>query len=328
MATKGKASEVGETKPTENTEKTMDALVDDVLGSPDAGLDKKEDGLNEEVEKAEEQASEDIENQAEEPETEQGEADGEEADPENAADPQDDDVVPASKHKKVLDKMQKRIDQLVAERESIKAKEQASAKTQDEKLAHLTIQELGQLRDNVEDSILDAKVAAKVEGTDTAARVNELKELKDSIDQAVKAAPQRFAQKQMTYLTDMAESVKEIDPEVVNQQGELWETAKAVYQSMPSLQRSETGQAEALALAAQYYVEKKDLQGGREKASTLSRQVTNMKRKTSLDRKVSTANADKIAASKLKDKAKNGTYYDKLAFIHDTLVPDEFLKPQ
>lgn len=323
MVTKGKASEVGETSPTDKSKEVLDNLVGDVLGTPAPQPDSKETLDQEPEQGLEEEQQEGLEDEQSEESDQLDESD--EADQDDQSE-EDEDVVPASKHKKVLEKMQKRIDKLVAERESARIKEQETAKTPEQKLASLSVEELSELRENVDESIMDAKVSAKVDGTDVSERLSELKALKKSIDQTVKDLPKRFQAKQLDHLNKMAETVKEIDPGVVEQKGELWNTAVRVYQRMPSLQRSETGQAEALAIAAEYYLEQKSFQGSREKANTLSRRVNKLKAKTALDSKNRVANQADTSQRKLRDKALKGTYDDKLAFVK-TLVPDEFIQP-
>lgn len=322
MTLKGKQTEVGEEKPTQKSMKDVEDLVDDVLDSPSAPKStlpkepekedlteaKEEDGLEEKGE----ESSEEEEPKKDDEETEDDK----------------EDVVPISKHKKILEKLQRRIDQKTAEVESLKASESQKARTPEQKLQGLSTQELNELRENVQDAIIDAKVAAKTEGTDMSARLTELRNLNRSIEESIKSAPARFAQKQLTHLDDMAETVKDLDPQIVNRKGELWETAKRVYQRMPSLQRSETGQAEALAIAAEYYVERKSFESGKERTSTLKREVSTLKKRTSLDGKRHNADSDQVSRRAMKEKAIRGTYDDKLAFIKNTLVPDEFLNVQ
>lgn len=315
MSTKGKTSEVGEDRPTEKTNQKLEDLVSDVLDSPAAPPKSTLEKEPEEDLKQDEE--EDLGEEPDAPKEEEEDAPKKETQ-------EEDEVVPASKHKKVLEKMQKRIDQLVAEREAQKASESSKAKTQDEKLAALNNHELTELRDNVEEAIIDAKVTAKTDGTDMTDRLAELRTLKRSIESTIKTAPVRFNEKQVSHLNEMAETVKDIDPDVVDRKGELWETAKRIYSRMPSLHSSETGQAEALAIATEYYLEKKTLEGGKERSSTLQRKVESLKKKTSLDRKVHVANADSVSTSKMREKAIRGTYDDKLSFIKNTLVPDEY----
>jgi len=106
----------------------------------------------------------------------------------------------------------------------------------------------------VEEAIIDAKVTSKTEGTDLSQKVQELRSLKRAIDQTIKTAPQRFVSRQLQHLETMVEEVKSIDPAVVNKKGELWDTAIRIYQRMPSLQKSETGQAEAFHVFSPFLV--------------------------------------------------------------------------
>lgn len=331
---KGNKSDIGETSPTDKTLGNLDSMVDDVIPNHvHSSLNKEEVGLDEEKKeelKDESEETEDTEDTQDDKEgdseddADSGDESGDDSDSEDDS-VEDEDVVPKSKLKKIQDKMQKRIDSLVAEREAEKLKTQSEAKTQTQKLEQLSVQELNELRDNVDESIMDAKVEAKVDGTDVSAKLAELKELKRNIESTSKNLPQVFAKKQATHLSKMIETVKEIDPNVAEQRGDLWEVAKNIYGRMPSLQSSETGQAEALAMATEYYVERKSIEGGRDKVKSLSKKVSNLKKKTALDSNARKGNQQQVSSKKLRDKAVRGDYYDKLSFV-GSLVPDDYLQ--
>lgn len=318
---KGKQSEIGENQPTEKSGFEMESLVDDVLGEqPKSEEQPKEEELTDVSEGLEEEEVQEEEKTPDEDSTDQEEEESKESEG------LDEDVVPKSKYEKTLEKMQKRIDQLTAERKAAQNQENSSKQTQEQKLQSLSNAELEELADNVDDAILDAKVAQKTEGEDMSSKINELKTLKKQIASTMKNAPQRFQQKQLSHLKDMIETVKEVDPGITNMKGDLWNIAKAVYTRMPSLHNSETGQAEALALATEHYVALKSGETGKKKVNELSRKVTDLKRKTSLDVKNRNGDANVVTKRNLRDKAIKGTYDDKLAFVKNTLVPDDFLK--
>jgi hypothetical protein len=328
---KGKQSEVGETQPTEKSTQELENLVSNVLDAPapppKSTLTKEEKGLEQEEE------SQDAENQEEK--SESGEAGSEEQPAEESSEEKQEDsedVVPLSKHQKALDSMQRRIDKLTAEIKQSDLKAQSKASTQEEKLMNLTGPELDELQEStteaIEDVSADIRDARRNDPDNVQAlekRLGELRDLRRNAKKASKDAPRRFQMKQIEHLNEMVQEVKEIDPEVTNLRGDLWEVATRIYKRMPSLQSSVTGQAEALAAAAEYYVEQQSAQGSREKASALSQKVANLKRKTALEGKNRVATAEKVSSKKLRDVAKSGNYYDKLSYIK-TLVPDEFLQ--
>ncbi len=325
MSTKGKTSEVGENQPTEKSLENIESLVDDVLDvpaqAPKSTLEKSDAGLEE----VEEDETEEQSGEAKDQEEASEETSEETPEKKDVEDSEDEDVVPKSKHKKALENMQKRIDNLVKEREALREKEQSQAKTQDEKLAALSVDELGELRENVEDSIIDAKVSAKTDGEDVTARLQELKELKRAIDRTVKDAPNRFQKKQVDHFNAVAQEVVKDIPSNEDQQ-EVLEIAKRIFNRSNSMMKSETGQAEALAMAAEHFLEKKSLETGREQNSSLSKKVARLKQKTALDSKNRNANVETQTSRNMRDKAIKGTYYDKLDFVK-SLVPDEFLRP-
>lgn len=317
-----RASEIGESGATDETRSKIDSLVDEVVGgSAQTPLEDNQDGL-----KTKDKPEDEIEEESGETETEEevSSDDSDESKDSDEDEHSDEDVMPASKVKKMQEKMQKRIDALTAEREAFREQAESQAKTQEQKLELLSTKELQELSENVDDAIMDAKVAQKVDGEDMTKRITELKELKRAIKHNITEAPKKFAKRQLEHFQKMAETVKEIDPEVMSNKGELFGIAQRIYQRSVSLQRSETGQAEALAMAAEYYLDRKSLENGRSHNKDLSKKVSELKRKTALDGKTRTANADQVSQRKIRDKAVKGDYYDKLNFVQ-SLIPDDFL---
>lgn len=314
MTTKGQASEIGENTPTEKSKMDLTSLVDEVVGEPapstetevkvtDADPTAPEEGLEAEISETPESTAE-------------PEGDKE-------ATSEDDDVIPKSKYEKVRQKMQERIDSLTAKLKD-RDSEANQPKTQEEKLEILSAHELNELRENIDDALLDAKVSAKVDGSDQTKRIEELRLLRRNVEKTARTAPERFMKAQVKHLEQMVAEVKDIDPAIVERKGDLWKTAANIYQRMPSLHRTETGQAEALAIATEYFLEKKQMDSGRARTSDLQQKVSFLKKKTALDSKTLSVDQAIQSGKKLRDKAKHGSYYDKLDFVK-TLVPDDFL---
>jgi hypothetical protein len=319
---KGKSSDVGSTGPTEQTQQTMDALVEDVLGaSPDPVEEKPVTETAEEIK----EKSLDSEAPEEEPKAEEPEEEEEQEEEEETTAEEDEEVVPKSKHKKTLDKMQKRIDELTQKIKQHEAKETKEPETQAERLEALSVTELEELSDNVDESLLDAKVQAKVDGIDVTEKVKELKSLKQSIKKTMRDAPIRFQKKQMNILEEVTKDVSEIDPDVVSRKGDLWNLATKIYASSPSLQKTVTGQGEAMRLAAEHLLSVRQFSQGKEKVSELSRKVNSLKKKTTLDTNVRKGNEKVLSANKLREKARHGTFDDKLEFMK-SLVPDDYIQ--
>lgn len=316
MELKGKSSAVGESSPTDETKKHIDSLVDDALGSKKAP-ESADTGLSEKEEESDEpEGLEGAEGDA--PET-----DGEAEDDSESKD--EDEVVPQSKHKKALEKQQRRIDELTNKIRQYEAKEQKKPETQQEKLEALSTSDLEELLDNTTDAIAEAKYAAKVEGVDVSKKLNELQSLRRAVRETIKDAPNRVNRKQTEILESVIAEVKDLDPEVTQRKGKLWSLAARIFTSTPSLQKTVTGQGEAMRLAAEHLLSMQQSSQGLEKVSDLSKKVNRLKQKTNLDGNVRRGNEQVIQQRKIKERAINGTYDDKHAFIK-SLIPDDFLQ--
>ena len=313
MELKGKSSEVGEGSPTDETKKAIDSLVDNALGSQKA---PEQDTKN--LSEQEDESDESQETEGEEGES--LECDGESEDESK----EEEEVVPQSKHKKALEKQQRRIDELTNKIRQYEAKEQKKPETQQEKLEALSQSDLEELLDNTTDAIAEAKYAAKVEGVDVSKKLEDLQALRRSVRQTIKDSPNRFVNKQTAVLESVISEVKDLDPEVVEKKGKLWQLAGRIYSSSPSLQKTVTGQGEAMRLAAEHLLMIQQSSQGLEKVSDLSKKVNKLKQKTTLDGNVRRGNEQNIQNRKIRDRAVNGTYDDKMAFVK-TLIPDDFL---
>lgn len=313
MELKGKSSNVGENSPTDETKQHIDSLVDDALESKKAP-EQADKGLSQKEE--EEPESEGLEGE----ESESPESDGESEESSES----EEEVVPQSKHKKALEKQQKRIDELTNKIRQYEAREQKKPETQQERLEALNQNELEELLDNTTDAIAEAKYAAKVEGVDVSKKLEDLQALRRAVRQTIKESPNRFVNKQTAILDSVIAEVKELDPEVFEKKGKLWNLALRIYSSSPSLQKTVTGQGEAMRLAAEHLLAIQQSSQGLDKVSDLSKKVNRLKQKTTLDGNVRRGNEQVIQNRKVKEKAINGTYDDKMAFVK-TLIPDDFL---
>lgn len=320
---------VGANGPTEQTKQDIGNMVDDVLGltPPDSDKEKAEETTNDSKRTADETKSLDPDKESDDSEDESGEEDESEGGEVKAeeTEAEDEEVVPKSKHQKALEKQQARIDELTNKLKQMEDTNEKASDSQEAKLERLSNDELAELKDNADEAIMDAKVDAKVNGTDTSARIAELKALKRSIDKTIQEAPQRFQKKQIENLNKIIKDVAEIDPLVTQKKGDLFAIASRIYANSPSLQRSVTGQAEAMVFAAQHYQSMKSSESGKAKVSTLSQKVNSLKKKTSLEGNSRKVSASDESSKKVRSKALRGTYDDKLDFIK-TLVPDEYLE--
>ena len=79
-------------------------------------------------------------------------------------------------------------------------------------------------------------------------------------------------------------------------------------------------------LAVKHFEIQRSQAESKEKASTLNRQVNQLKNKTSLEGKTRVAQEQGVNLNKLRETARNGSILDKEKFFREALVPEEFLK--
>lgn len=225
----------------------------------------------------------------------------------------DEDVIPKSKfEKRIKSEIEKRkaLEARLAQLEEQNKKEEPSS-TKD-KLKSLSESELDRLLDDAEDAWFEAKQSGDAD------KARQLQTLKREII-SVKSSkivdtikgPEKFQQKQIKAFNDAAQEIvessdyKDIDFNDENIVKEIKEIATEIFVDSPELQKSETGQARALKMAVKHYQKLSGFQKGKTKESELKRQVTNLKRKTSLDSSSIKGNARKVNINKLYEKAKN-----------------------
>jgi hypothetical protein len=300
------------------------ALKDSLLKSLDLEADippeeKPEEGKEKEVEGKED---------------EDKDPDGEKEESEEKAEGEDE-VIPRSKHEKIVEKQERRINQLTARLNQLEgkvAREEPEAKkdSDTDRLEKMTTDQLKTLKRNV-------RVAQAREVEDE--KLNELVDLELKIDEAITNAPQRFVSKQVALYNDAAQEIIDSEdiPDIDKAAPEIRAIAVDIYGRYPKLQRIEEGQAMALRMAAEHYKAINKLSSGkeadREKSQELKQKLNTLKRKTGLDGTgvKGTSKAEDI--SKLREKAGRGAEHkDKLAlvmedpaFAIESLIPKEYL---
>lgn len=319
--TQAKTSEIGKDAPLETSKQAVSDFIDDIV--KDANLpespNKRKSGetaqlgevgspkpLDVETEDGQTTVSRSDEKDDEEEES------SESREAEDAED--DEDLIPKSKVQERIDKLTAKIKSLEVQNQQLSQK---APQTQDEKLERLSLAELKALK-------RQTKIAGRSE-TDEA-RFNALLDLEDKVDEMVQTYPQRFALKQIANLQVVLPELSKVDPEAAQGKGELWEIGRNIYQRSRALQASEMGQVEAMMLAAEHLSLKKSGDSGREKVSTLNRQVNQLKKKTSLEGKIRVAQEQGQNLAKLREKARTGDMIDKENYFREALVPEEFLQ--
>jgi hypothetical protein len=327
MSDKGTKSDIGETVPTDKTKESFNSFVDDVINEhelPEGGsaqddgistLGLKKSGPKELNIESDDDGNvsvtdgEEAEEEAPEEEETQGEAENEE----------EEEVVPKSELEKTKEAMQKRIDSLTAKLKTIQEAAPKEPQSQEEKLERLSPDELKVLIEQTEDARDEALLEQNKD------KLQQLRKLHRNAVKALQEAPHRTYNRQVENLKPILESVADLDPNVKQGKGELWNLASAIYQRYSSLQRSETGMAEAMVLAAERFQEIKLSASGKQKLVKASQQVQALKKKTALEGKSRIQTTNKESKEKLRNRAVNGTYYDKLDFVA-SLIPENFFE--
>lgn len=259
---------------------------------------------------------------------EEKEEESEQTEPEKTEDKneEDEDLVPKSK-------MQKRIDEITAERKKLEArlaklereKEEAKPKEDDD---------LRQLESKSEDELRSLKRQVRIlqaKNSQDDQKLGELVDLEEKIDRTMASAPQRFQGSQILRFQEaVRESSAEIEDfdKVANDIGEY---AKNIFQKSPSLQKSVMGQADAWNLAVEHYKELSKISAGKSKETELKRELNTLKKKVSVDVGTQKKASEETNEEKLYRKAKYGGSRDKEEFIKskinvNQLVDSEFLQ--
>ena len=248
-------------------------------------------------------------------------------------DDDDEELIPKSKFKKTIEKMQKRIDKLVADSH----KEKPAATSADPDIARLekmSVEKLQSTKEAVRKEIRETtRKLAKGEDVDEK-RLDDLEDLADKIDEAAKTFSSRLHRKQVTLYNEVADEIAN-DPEIENLDEaapEIKKIAEGIYNEYPKLKSSEEGQAMALRLATDHWKLKKTFSIGKSKADNLRKSHKRLLRKTTLDSNVIKGDQKKTGLKALKERAgKGSTMEDKHAFIKespefniDALIPSEF----
>jgi len=278
-------------------------------------------------------AEEETEEGAEEEETtgaEGEEAEDEEEEEESTEDGSSkeskDELVPRSEVRKLESKFERRLAQATAK---IKKLESVSTKStgdpDQERLDGMTKTELLALKREVRKSQLKAQ--------DDDLKLEKLLDLEEKIEKTYSNYSDNFTSKQINLLNEKAQEITDAEGDALNKQAisAIKNKAAQIYNNSPVLQKSERGQAEALDLAYQHFVEIRKVLSGKDNNKDLKRKMNTLKKKTSLE--TSTAKGNKVSSrlKSLRDKAKGGSLMDKENLIRhdprfgiDAIIPDEF----
>lgn len=331
--TQSKRSPVGETSALDESKKVVDSIVDDMVKDvnlPESHNKREKGALDEPAQlgevgspkplniKTEDDGNISVEDQEAEGTDESGEDKGEGRETEDKVEADEDEkLIPQSKVNGRFAEKDAKIKSLEFEVQRLTKQVQKSPTTREEKLASMNPDSLKELR-------IQTRMA-QISATDEN-KLREYVELEEDIIESMKTYTQRFVSKQNSALQSILPEFANIDPEVIQFKGKLWSIADDIFQQTKSLHSSEIGKVEALMLAVKHFEIQRSQAESKEKASTLNRQVNQLKNKTSLEGKTRVAQEQGVNLNKLRETARNGSILDKEKFFREALVPEEFLK--
>lgn len=245
---------------------------------------------------------------------------------ESGDDSEEEDLIPKSKVQKRFDELTAQMKQLKAElsrEREAKAAAQTPKDSQEEQLEKMSESELRTLKRQVRVEQIKA-------GTDEA-KVSQLLDLEEKIENTIRTAPQRFIQNQVSNFNRAVQETEASFEGFDNVKAEIFNHAKSIYDSSPELHGSVRGQERAWRLAVDHYTALKRVSEGKSSKSELERQVNTLKRKISVDTSTKKGVQQPDSDAVLKRKAINGTDADKARFLRtrintNSLVSDDILE--
>ena len=178
------------------------------------------------------------------------------------------------------------------------------------------------------DSIEASKFDAMTEGDK--GRHQQLVTLGRNANRILREAPMKFEAKQSALYKKAASEIESDEdiPDVTKSAPEIMEIAKEIYGSSKSLQKEETGQAEALHLATRHWKEMNKLSVGKSEVRDQKRATNKLKKKTSLAGKTLSGDIGKKVLSKTKEKAHSSDagFQDKVSYARDSGILGDLSK--
>ena len=258
----------------------------------------------------------------EEEETEEVEEQTQEEAAEDTGDKKDEldeeeDLIPKSK-------VQKRIDELTAKIKRLESDLGKSA--QEKEAASEKDNQLKQLESMSETQLRDLKRQVRVEqikaGQDEA-KLSNLLDLEEKIEQTIRSAPQRFSQSQITkFNSAVSETSDELGDRFDSVKADIFNYAKSIYDQSPALHQHVSGQATAWKLAVEHYNALRKVSEGKSDTDELKRQVNTLKKKISVDTTSKKAVIQQDPTRQLFKKALVGNDADKAAFLRKRVALD------
>ncbi len=277
------------------------------------------EGINEAEKQALKEPSKEVEEE-EEVEEEQEEEQEESAESEQETEEEEEDLIPKSK-------VQKRFDELTAQMKKLelelkKERETKAAEprdTQQDQLEAMSVSELEVLKDQVELEKLKTYKSENLE------EFQKLRQLEKKIDGAIKTSPDRFSQTQVTRFNSAVQETAQSMEGFDSFKADIFNHAKAIYDSSPELQKSVSGQERAWKFAVDHYTALKKVTEGKSDTTELKRQVNTLKKKISVDSSSKKAVQHPDSEQRQFKKAVHGDEADKTNYMRRRLNTDSFV---
>jgi len=277
----------------------------------------------------EEERSANLQKQEEPAQEEQPEAEEEDPKAEEAQEePEEEgDLIPKSK-------VQKRIDDLTREKAILESRLRRLEEKSQEREVPQDSDEI-RLSKMSESELLNVKKQiriAQIKNSQDEAQLNQLLELEEKVESAIRTAPERRATAQVSNFNNSWNELAGIEGENFTKdfQAKLFQEANSIYARSNALKKDPQGQAEALWAAYDKLSAIRKFTEGKSKAGNLERQVNDLKKKISVDSSSKkSASQDSDSGQKLFQKAKFGDlnakteYFKKKVINLDSLVSSD-----
>lgn len=232
---------------------------------------------------------------------------------------EEEDVIPASKHKKALESMQKRIDDLYAQVKANETKVSKKSQDSDARLEAMTSDELEDLHDELDLALVDGELDGKE--LDAKGK-RDVVRLRRKVANLMKDAPERFRQKKIDHLKSVMPQFEKVIPGVrealSNPESDLYKRAMAIHDRSRSMQNSEMGFVDSVQIAIEQMQALPSK--SQDRLKSMSSRLNKLKAKTSLAKKGSLGEKASARNSKLFEKAKSGSREDQENYILNAIV--------
>lgn len=228
-------------------------------------------------------------------------------------------VVPKSKYERDIKKLKSRLDNVWGQLKAQNEKAMAKGTSSDDALERMSKEDLENLYDDLELGIIEGEFNGQT--LDSKGK-KELVKARRKVSDLISSADTRFEARKFKQLEKVLPHMEKVIPDIVDQirskKGELFNTAMRLHNSSTSLQRSETGYAEAFAMAIEHVQALPSK--SQENLKSMKSRMNRLKSKMNLATPRSRGEIGKRSHDKLFDAAKEGGADEQVKWILETQV--------